>query len=157
MQKSCFSFNFRSRILAFIRWPCLCTVILWQWLAVSLILSTCINENSPLRKRCPFSLNVFIHLLISLTNPVFCIPWVIMQLCYLFCCLNCSCSGPRELSGEAGSQVPFWGALLAHLLVPHPSSTVHHFSKEPWFPSVENRVLRWTSERAVLSRQLSLF
>lgn len=153
MQKSCFSFNSRSRILAFVRWPCLCPAILWQWFSVSLILATCINENSPPRKRCPFSLSLFIHLLIALTNPVFCIPWVIMQLCYLFCCLNCSCFGPRELSGEAGSQVPFWGARLSSSTsgapsVPHPSSTINHCSKEP--DSLQWRTELWDEHLSVL-------
>lgn len=165
MQKSCFSFNFRSRILAFVCWPCLCPVILWQWFSVSLILATCINENSPLRKRCPFSLYLFIHLLIALTNPVFCIPWVIMQLCYLFCCLNCSCFGPRELSGEAGSQVTFWGALLSSSPSGAPSGSPPRLYNQSLlqgaqFPAVENGALRWTPERAVcgvLGHQLSLF
>lgn len=159
MQKSCFSFNSRSRILAFVRWPCLCPVILWQWFSVSLILATCINENSPPRKRCPFSLYLFIHLLIALTNPVFCMPWVIMQPCYLFCCLNCSCFGPESSPERLVPRCPFEVhvcplALLAHLLFPTPA-----LLQGARFPAVENGALRWTSERAVrgvLGHQLSL-
>lgn len=111
MQKSCFSFNFRSRISASTRWPCLCTAVPRQWLAVSLLLSTCINENSPLRKRCPFSL-LFIqsftyiinklHILYSLGYHATLVFILLLKL-FLF--------WPLRALGEAGSQVPFWGAL----------------------------------------------